>query len=173
MYPLGSLGFIKFPILHQSPFPFIQFFYSCFNCFFYPDSVAIFVCNMASESSNGTGLRGNQQRSPFFCRCGERAIICTVTKEDNRGSQFWGCYNYRYGAGCGFFKWVEVNVNDEREMALVRQRRRIINLQISLKNKGKWNNILFALLILSLGLNVLLVLMLLLGRRHSGQLRMY
>ncbi|XP_029127020.1 structural maintenance of chromosomes protein 5-like [Cajanus cajan] len=56
----------------------------------------------------------------------------------NAGKKFWGCPNYKFGdaeeQGCNFFKWSLEEYVDERDLLIARQRRKMNNLQSSLKS---------------------------------------
>ncbi|RDX98460.1 hypothetical protein CR513_18612, partial [Mucuna pruriens] len=65
------------------------------------------------------------------------AIFETSCTLANVGKKFWRCPNYKSindeYAGCNFFKWFLDKVIDERDVLIMRQRRKITNLETSLK----------------------------------------
>jgi len=104
-----------------------------------------------ASGSVGSNLR---RRSIPNCRCGETAVIQTVTDALNRncGKKLWGCRNYRNSSdkGCNYFKLVDEreekdDVIDERDLLIEKQKLKIEKqkkkkkkLKIELSRTRQW-----------------------------------
>ncbi|AES87496.1 putative transcription factor GRF family [Medicago truncatula] len=91
-----------------------------------------------SRGSVGSSLR---RRSNRECWCGEQAVIRTVAdmSNPNCGKNFWGCKNYKnsFDKGCRFFKLLDEDVIDERDVKIEKQKKKIKKLKIELENTRK------------------------------------
>jgi hypothetical protein len=81
------------------------------------------------DSSYASGSVGSslRRRSVPNCRCGENAVIRTVTDplNPNCGKKFWGCRNYRNSSdkGCSYFWLVDEDYcMDERDLKIENQK---------------------------------------------------
>jgi hypothetical protein len=88
-----------------------------------------------SSGSVGSNMR---KRAIFECRCGEETVVRTVTDSHNPncGKKFWGCRNYKnqYDKGCSFFKLVDEDFNDERDVKIADER----DVKIAKLEKKVW-----------------------------------
>jgi hypothetical protein len=91
-----------------------------------------------SIGSVGSSLR---RRSNRECWCGEQAVIRTVAdiSNPNCGKKFWGCKNYKnsFDKGCRFFKLLDEDVIDERDVKIEKQKKKIKKLKMELENTRK------------------------------------
>ncbi|WJX20147.1 hypothetical protein P8452_09737 [Trifolium repens] len=88
-----------------------------------------------ASSTTGKSSIGNSgsassviRRRPRHCLCGEEVRLKTVGDilSVNYGKKFWGCRNWRRdnNAGCDFFKWLDDDVVDERDLKIARQKKK-------------------------------------------------
>jgi len=81
---------------------------------------------MSKQMSQSSGSVGSnlRKRSFFECRCGEDTVVRTVidSQNPNCGKKLWGCTNYKnqYDKGCGFFKLVDEEFIDERDVKIAK-----------------------------------------------------
>jgi len=87
----------------------------------------------------GSSLR---RRVVGECRCGETPVIRIVTDNTNLncGRKFWGCKNYRnhYEKGCGFFKLVDEEQVDDRDLLYSKLEKKNLKLKNELEKTRKW-----------------------------------
>uniref|UniRef100_A0A0R0H4R4 Transmembrane protein n=1 Tax=Glycine max TaxID=3847 RepID=A0A0R0H4R4_SOYBN len=60
-------------------------------------------------------------------------------------------------SGCNNFRWLPNEVVDDKSLVIVRQRRKIVKLEMSLKNKDKWLKFVIVICCLLLMLNVIVM----------------
>ncbi|BAT78415.1 hypothetical protein VIGAN_02108900 [Vigna angularis var. angularis] len=72
-----------------------------------------------------------------ICNCGEMTVVKMARTSKNAGIYFWGCRNYKSGASnvmcCNYFKWCNEENVDERDVIIGRQRRKIYDLENTVK----------------------------------------
>jgi len=83
-----------------------------------------------------------RRRGIFECRCGEETVVRIVTDghNPNCGKKLRGYGNYKnqYDKGCSFFKLVDEDFNDEREMKIAKLEKKISKLKIVLEKTRFW-----------------------------------
>jgi len=90
---------------------------------------------MSKHMSELSGCVGStmRKRAIFECRCGEETVVRTVTDSHNPncGKKFWGCRNYKnqYDKGCSFFKLVDEDFNDDKDLKIVKLEKKISKLK--------------------------------------------
>jgi len=94
--------------------------------------------------SQSVGYVGSSLRRRVVgeCRCGETPVIRTVTNNTNPncGKKFWGCKNCRnhYEKGCGFFKLVDEEQVDDRDLLYAKLERKNLKLKNELEKTRRW-----------------------------------
>lgn len=95
--------------------------------------------------------------------CQEECIIRTVLDLNNVnvGKKFWGCRYYRNQMEkiCNFFKWVEDEVVDGRDLKIERQRKKIFKLKNEVLSTRGMLKIAMLFDIISLGFNLVFLTM--------------
>lgn len=98
------------------------------------------VMEEPSMGSVGSSMR---RRLSVDCRCETESVIRTINdpRNPNFGRNFWGCRNYKNSMdkGCGFFKLIEEDVVDERDLKIEKQRKKTMQLK---KELAKTQNLL-------------------------------
>ncbi|KEH19683.1 GRF zinc finger protein [Medicago truncatula] len=92
-----------------------------------------------SIGSVGSSLR---RRTVAQCRCGEETVIRTITDNTNPncGRRFWGCRNYKnqFDKGCSFFKLLDEEVTDERDLLISKLQKKNVKLKNRLERTRLW-----------------------------------
>ena len=92
-----------------------------------------------SIGSVGSSLR---RRTTIECRCGEETVIRTVTDNTNPnyGRRFWGCKNYKnqFDKGCSFFKLLDEDVTDYRDLLISKLEKKNVKLKTGLEKTRTW-----------------------------------
>ncbi|CAK8538417.1 unnamed protein product [Lathyrus sativus] len=82
--------------------------------------------NNHSYGTSGSLIRKNKR---IECFCQDESVLRTMNDVNNanKGRKFWGCRNYRnhIEKGCNFFKWLDDEFLDERDLKLERQKKKI------------------------------------------------
>ncbi|KEH25496.1 GRF zinc finger protein [Medicago truncatula] len=99
---------------------------------------------MSKQMSQCSGSVGSnlRKRVIFECRCGEDTVVRTVTDSQNPncGKKFWGCRNYKnqYDKGCSFFKLVDEEFIDERDIKIAKLEKKNQKLKTVLEKTRFW-----------------------------------
>ena len=111
-----------------------------------------------------------RKRAIFECRCGEETVVRTVTDSHNPncGKKFWGCRNYKnqYDKGCSFFKLVDEEFTDVRDLKIAKLEKKNTKLKTELGKTRFWNKM--SLIFGLFWFDVCLVLGTILLCRNSG-----
>ncbi|XP_014519594.1 uncharacterized protein LOC106776625 [Vigna radiata var. radiata] len=87
------------------------------------------------HSSHGAGSMG--VGIVPICNYGERTVVKMARTSKNPGKYFWGCRNYKSGAGnvtwCNYFKWCNEEEVDEKDVIIGRLRSKICNMEKTVK----------------------------------------
>jgi hypothetical protein len=99
---------------------------------------------MSKQMGQSVGYVGSSLRRRFVteCRCGEETVIRTVTDNTNPncGKRFWGCKNYKnqFDKGCSFFKLVDEEVTDDRDLLIAKLQKKNLKLKHELEKTRAW-----------------------------------
>jgi hypothetical protein len=144
-----------------------------------------------ASSTNGRSSIGNSgsvssviRRRPLHCACEEVVVSRTVNDitSVNYGKRFWACRNWRRdtNAGCGFFKWFDDDVVDERDLKIAKQKKKngklkteVCVLKNELLSTQKWLKISTGFGCLCLGINLVLLTIILYSGRLISNPSMY
>jgi len=94
---------------------------------------------MSNQMAQSVGYVGSSLRRRIVteCRCGELLVICTIIDNTNSnfGKRFWGCKNYKnhFDKGCSFFKLVDEDLNDDRDLVISKVQEKNLKLKNELK----------------------------------------
>ncbi|RHN67347.1 putative transcription factor GRF family [Medicago truncatula] len=92
-----------------------------------------------SAGSVGSSLR---KRAITECRCGEESVVRTVTDgyNPNCGKKLWGCKNYKnqFDKGCSFFKLVDEEFTDDRDLKIAKLEKKNTKLKNELGKTRFW-----------------------------------
>jgi hypothetical protein len=92
-----------------------------------------------SAMSVGSNLR---KRAITECRCGEETVVRTVTDtyNPNCGKKFLGCRNYKnqFDKGCSFFKLVDEEFCDEKDLKIAKLEKKNQKLKNQLGKTRSW-----------------------------------
>ena len=92
-----------------------------------------------SAMSLGSNLR---KRAITECRCGEETVVRTVTDtyNPNCGKKFLGCRNYKnqFDKGCSFFKLVDEELCDDRDLKIAKLEKKNTKLKTELGKTRSW-----------------------------------
>ncbi|CAL5215315.1 unnamed protein product [Lathyrus oleraceus] len=114
----------------------------------------------ASIGTVGSVIRRNRRRK---CYCQDECVLRTVIDMNsvNFGERNWGCRNYRnhVNKSCNFFKWLDDDIVDERDLKIQRQKKKIYKLKNEIIHTRRWLKVSIVVGILSLVFNVVFVTM--------------